>query len=107
MALITVELTPQVVGLSIFPELGNALKEAICCVAGDIVPKERIEVDLQSSQEPNTVGICASIGLGWRRSLPEEICRDLEFEIKVSLSNCVEKNYPGTDTQIRAIINSR
>ena len=60
---ITIVLTPQVIALSIFPELKSALREAISRVAGDMISSERVKIDLQAAENPNSVEIFADIDL--------------------------------------------
>jgi len=90
--------------MSIFPELGDALKEAIFRVLGDTVAKENIEVEMQSAEQANSVEIVAKIG--WkRRSLPSlQLCEYLAAESGAATSECIMRNYPGTEADIRTIV---
>lgn len=104
---VTVLLTPQVIGMRIFPELEVALKEAIFRVIGDMVAKENVDVSLQKGEQANSVEIVAKIG--WKhRSLPSlELCEYLATESSAAAVSCIEKNFPGTAADIRTIATVR
>ena len=104
---VTVLLTPQIIGMRIFPELEDALRDAVFQVIGDMIPRENIEVNSVYGGETNDVEIIA--GISWRRH-PEfspEICESLESESHAAVIACVAKNFPGTKANIRTIATAK